>query len=131
MGWLHKWLVCHESIISRLKPLRRLKGLAFTRDVYSYMVKGQLNLYTYDFETHNDAWELHHQSLREWSLTYAEAFPNLGFIHVGKVSFKINCFRNNIELKATEDARFFWLRIMFNYVERECLVLYNMGMTAR
>lgn len=113
-GWRHDWFVSHEIIISVLRPLKRLIQIAFTRDVYSYTDEGQPTEVSY-FQLRHDSWDLHRQSMHAWSLAYAKAFPNLEFIHVGKLSFEISRVRNEIELKTTEDEWFSWMSAMFGF----------------
>lgn len=106
------WPVRHEIIISRLKPLKNLIQVAFTRDMYSYVDEGHQLEFSY-VELRHNSWDLHHQSMHGWSVAYAKAFPNLEFIHMGELSFDINRVQNGIELKTTEDEGFSWMRVMF------------------
>jgi len=112
-GWRHDWPIRHDTIISHLKPLRGLRRLAFTRDVYSYSRQGQLFEYSSYLQLRDEAWELHHRCMRAEAIKYAKAFPNLEFIHVGKISFKVSHVKNGLELEATDDEEFSWLRSMF------------------
>jgi hypothetical protein len=112
-GWRHDWPIRHDTIISRLKPLRRLRRIAFTRDVYSYIREGQLFEYANYHQLRHDAWDLHHQCMRAQALAYAKAFPDLEFIHVGKISFKVSRVKDRIELQASDEERFSWMRSMF------------------
>ncbi|KAL9123788.1 MAG: hypothetical protein Q9217_006816 [Psora testacea] len=113
VGWRHDWPICHDTIISRLKPLRRLRQVAFTRDVYSYTREGRLFQYASYLQLRYDAWDLHHQCMLAQALAYAKAFPKLEFIYVGKISFKVTRVKNSIELEATDDNEFSWMRSMF------------------
>jgi hypothetical protein len=112
-GWRHDWPVRHDAIISRLKPLKRLRRIAFTRDAYSYFREGQLLEYANYAQLRHDAWDLHHQSMRTQALTYAKAFLDLEFIHIGHISFKVSCVKTRIDLQATNEDGFSWMRSMF------------------
>jgi hypothetical protein len=113
VGWRHDWPIRHDTIISRLKPLRGLRRVAFTRDAYSYSREGQLFEYASYIQLRNDAWELHHRCMRAEALSYAKAFPKLEFIHIGKISFKVSRVKYSLELEATDDKGFSWMRSMF------------------
>jgi hypothetical protein len=112
-GWRHDWPIRHDTIISRLKALKRLRRIAFTRDIYSYNREGQLFEYANYFQLHHDTWDLHHQCMRAQALAYAKAYPDLEFIHVGKISFTVSRIKNTIELQATDEEWFSWMRSMF------------------
>jgi hypothetical protein len=113
-GWRHDWPIRHETIISHLKSLRGLRRVAFTRDVYSYPREGQLFEYRSYLQLRENAWDLHHRCMRAEALMYAKAFPNLEFIHVGQISFKASHVKNVLELEATDDEGFSWMRSMFD-----------------
>jgi hypothetical protein len=51
--------------------------------------------------------------MRAQALAYAKDFPDLEFIHVGKISFKVSRVKNRIELQATDEEWFSWRRSMF------------------
>lgn len=51
--------------------------------------------------------------MREQVLAYAEDFPDLEFIHVGKISFNVSRVQNRTELQATDEERFSWMRSIF------------------
>jgi hypothetical protein len=117
-GWRHDWSIRHDTIISHLKPLRRLRQLAFTRDIYSYVHEGQLFEYANYVELRHNSWDLHQKSMRVQALAYAKAFPDLEFIHVGKISFKVIRVNNRIELQVTDEGEFSWMRSMFGINSR-------------
>jgi hypothetical protein len=52
--------------------------------------------------------------MRAEALMYAKAFPNLEFIHLGQISFKASHVKNVLELEATDDEGFSWMRSMFD-----------------
>lgn len=112
-GWRHDWPIHHDTIISCLKPLRRLRRIAFTRDVYSYIHQGQLFEYNNYLQLRHEAWNLHHENMCAQALAYSKAFPDLEFIHVGEISFKVSRVHNTIELQATDDERFSWMCSLF------------------
>lgn len=112
--WLYDWYLHHESIIDCLKPLKRLKQLAFTRDIYSYT--GTPSHFkregTYR-KLREYYWDEHCLSMDAWALTYAKAFPNLEFIHLGQASFEISRVDNEIKLSWMEEEDFSWMGVMF------------------
>ncbi|KAI1004005.1 hypothetical protein K3495_g4204 [Podosphaera aphanis] len=113
IGWRHEWIVSHDNIIKHLKPLRKLKHIALTRDVYSYIYQGRLLEYNSYQLLQSDSWDTHLRCMRENALKYAENFPQLELFHVGHISYEIARAKSRICLKTTEDEVFPWEKCMF------------------
>lgn len=118
-GRRHDWRVSHENLIDRLKPLKKLTQIAFTRDIYSYTENGQLIEHKTFTHMRQESRKAHSSSMRTWSTAYAKVFPNLDFIHVGQFSFQISRVGGNIELEGTNDSSFSWFDSMFDFPEAE------------
>ncbi|KAG9241114.1 hypothetical protein BJ878DRAFT_483249 [Calycina marina] len=113
IGWRHDWSIHHNNIITSIKTLRKLRQVAFTRDMYSYTREGELFDYTSYSQLRDEAWDLHHRCMRVQALKYAEAFPDLEFIHMGHISFKVERVRNGFEVVATDDEGYSWMSNCF------------------
>lgn len=108
VGWRNNWLVDHLTLLENLKPLKRLRRLAFTRDAYSYTRYGS----THEYSSYKDlrvcAWDDHCQNMRKMANAYACAFKNLKLLHIGEITYEIYRVEKNIELIAIDDERFSW-----------------------
>ncbi|KAI6244461.1 hypothetical protein HI914_07443 [Erysiphe necator] len=114
IGWRNDWPVNHDVIKNSLIPLKKLKKIALTRDVYSYTRNG----FTYEYNSYKelrfDAWNLHWESMREKALAYAEAFPNIELVHTGEITYEIFRQEKIIKLRAIDDRNFSWQRKIMN-----------------
>ncbi|RKF56323.1 hypothetical protein OnM2_082023 [Erysiphe neolycopersici] len=114
IGWRNDWPVNHDAIKDGLKSLQRLKKIALTRDVYSYTRNG----FTYEYNSYKelrfDAWDLHWNSMREKTLAYAKAFPEMELVHTGEITTEIHRQERTVKLRAIDDRNFSWQRKIMN-----------------
>jgi hypothetical protein len=108
-GWEHDWFVDHDRIRSKLSPLRRLKKLALTRDIYR-IDNGQVPEGYYSFRTptahewealrghlpenlpptSNSVREISHMArMKLQADKYVRTFRKLERIHLGQISYPI------------------------------------------